>query len=180
MLKPKDKNFLFNLPGYITVMGIPGAGKSSLLNELGVPFRPEPTDDIETLGMRLSSTEWEQIINNRFIEADAFPSAFWRDSDFFTSVGIFRSVEDLISIIPQISNRLIISETLIWLNLPMEQAVRNIISRDRRSAMMEIENTPRRYERAKLSFNLHPAKRKVIMTPDKDNNYSIQEVYYYE
>jgi hypothetical protein len=177
MIKPQDREYLLNTNGYVTVMGIPGAGKSTLLNELEVPFRPEPTEDIETLGMSLSSTEWGQLVNNRFLGSDARPSAFWRDSDFFTSVGIFQGIDDLISVLPQISNRLIISETLIWLNLPMEQAVKNIISRNRRSAMMEIENTPRRFERAKLTFNLHPARRKVIMTPDKDNNYSIQVVF---
>lgn len=174
MIEKKARETLLSLPGYVTLLGCPGVGKTSLLKSLNVPYRPEPTEDIETLGMQLSKTEWQQVVQDRFYALDSHAGPFWRDSDFYTSLGIFQSPEALLHNLDKYS--LILSESLVWLNLPLEQTVRRIIQRGRKSAMMEIENAPTRQFRAAAVFQLHPAKTKVILTPNKNENWKIQTI----
>lgn len=173
MINEETRRQLLALPGYVTVMAVPGAGKTSLLNALGVKYRPEPTEDIETLGMRLSKTEWQEVVQNRFQTHDSVPGAYWRDSDFFTSLGIFKSPEALLEALPIYRNKLIISRYLVWLNCPLEQTVKNIIKRNRISAMMEIENAAARDARAAQVFKLHPAQVKIILTLNKESEYRV-------
>jgi ABC-type transporter Mla maintaining outer membrane lipid asymmetry ATPase subunit MlaF len=176
MIEKRTKEYLLSLEGYVTVMGCPGTGKTSLLNTLGVAYRPEPTEDIETLGIQLSNTEWQQVVQNRFDILDSSPGEFWRDSDFFTSLGLYKSPEAMLEAIPSYRNKLIVSQYLVWLNCPLEQTIQNIIKRNRRSAMMEIENAAIRDARAAQVFKLHPAKNKVILTLNNQSHYKIQLV----
>jgi deoxyadenosine/deoxycytidine kinase len=173
MIEKSTRQALLNLPPHVTVMGAPGSGKSSLLNALNVDYRPEPTEDIETLGMRLTIPEYSALVHQRMYEADSKPSSLWRDNDIFASVGVFQGTENLLDFIPKNINSVIVSESLILLNPPFETLIQNIIKRGRRSAMMEIDQSALRYANAISTFNLHPAKNKVILTLNSAGHYKI-------
>lgn len=148
----------------ITVMGLPGSGKTTFVKKLAFQTdrltRFEPTDDIEYLKATCPAAVQDIILARlAAIDCGLGTQPIVRDSDYFTSLYIFGGNHDITQ-----SNLAPIANKLILLQVSPEQQRKNILSRNRLSAKSELQYCTGFWHRQIYSAYLkHPANHKQVL-----------------